>query len=602
MDSLTDITLNGETYRLTPGGYQRSPVTAPGAAPERQNLASFGLGLGFAQDDELSGEQGGGWNGQNVHAVGEGSGIEPYPALGAHADGVITATGSLPGPRAFLVWPGSGDRLFLGLDHVVYRSIALGGAWGNFASFADLGVGFAITGLVPYQGDVLVMVSTGQDIRRVNASSGALTIWRAGEKGSVGAPYGNAIMYSNGSAVLSLSGTKWNGNAVTHQRGLDAPIRAMAEHDSEVIIATTSSLYRMGGQPYPGEADDAAVTADTSKAPEWRGDPEPILSHGKIAVGDDLVFLASYRGKIYTWLNKRVAVYDGGEAWTPVGPKGIECEGGCVAGDWLVVAIVAPAGGTELWGFDGTGWWVLLRRASPTVVWPQPLGGWGNWDLVAFRSGSATYDLARLVWRSTTNHTYATSATWISPLLTGRDPGMDKAWHQIDAWFAWPELPGNPASGDSVTIALDYSSDAGATWTEIDTATVSIGREQHLTHRFTAPPVSRLLQTRVRWSSVSDWAPILSHIDVDFAVRDTRQRWTLDVAVRDQLEGSGRDEIDALWDAWREAAVPFRDIDYDTNPQERTVRVLEVAEKAPGIAGSGQEWTGSIVSVQLGEV
>lgn len=600
MDSLTDITLNGETYRLAPGGYQRAPVTVPGAAPERQSLASFGLGLGFSQDDELTGEQGGGWSGLAVRSVGDGAGVEPFPATTTFNDAIASVPAT--GVRAHSVI--TDNRVFVGIGQRVYRSVALdNGTWSALAEWADLGGGFTILDMAYYgEGGSVLLMCAGADIRQMNIGTGALTIWRAGEQGAVGIGYANQLLYAN-STILFLSGTKWNGNAVTHRRFVDGPIANMALFDSEVVIATRTSLYRMGGQPYPGEADDAAVTGDTSKAPAWIGDPEPLLSHGVYASAfDDFTFLCAFQGKLYTWLGGRTVEYDGGQSWRPMGPRGVVCYGGCVAGDWLVIALTAANGDHELWGFDGVGWWRLIATSTGPILWPTPLGGAGNRDVAVFINSSDNYHLVRLRWRATSIHTYATTAEWISPLLTGRDAGMDKAWLQIDAWFAWPETPGNPASGDLVTIALDYSIDAGATWTEIDTASVTVSREQHLSHRFTAPPVSRLLQLRVRWSSVSDWAPILSHLDVDFAVRDTRQRWTLDVAVRDQLDGSGRAEIDALWDAWREAAVQYRDIDYDTNPQERTVRVLEVAEKAPGTAGSGQEWTGSIVSVQVSEV
>lgn len=606
-DSPVDITLDGRAYRLAPGGYERRPESVQPNVGDRQQLSSFGAGLGIAQDDEITGDQEGGWSGLAVGPVGRGSGVAPFPNIVAFNDS-FTPTPELTSPRAH--GGIAGNKAYVAIGRYIYESVALdAGTWSAWNQVCDLGSAFSVSGLAYYQDDFLVMLSTGQDIRKFNTGSGALTVWRTGEAGRVGVGYAGQLIYApledNAQDELRLSGTKWNGNAVTHFRYLDSPIVNMALYDSEVVIATKTSLYRMGGQPYPGEADDASVGNDTSRAPEWRGDPEPLLTHGIFASGDDFIFLASFRGRLYTWLAGRVMEYSGGEVWTPMGPQGVNCYGGCVSGDWLLVAITTRAGESELWGFDGTGWWCFMRQASPTLVWPTPLGGAGNRDVVVFGAGSNDYDLVRLRWRSTSVHTYAASGQWVSPLLTARDPGTDKAWRRVDAWFAWPDIPGNPASEDSATIALDASLDAGATWTEIATETVTVGREQHLSHQFTTPPTSRTLQLRVRWSSVSDWSPVLTHIDVDFAALDTsprRQRWTLQLQVRDQLAASGRPDIDALWEAWREPHVLFRDIDYDTTPAERTVRVMEIEERAPEAPGSSQEWGGGIVSVMLSEL
>jgi hypothetical protein len=168
------------------------------------------------------------------------------------------------------------------------------------------GAGFVISGLVYWQDDLLIMLSSGQDIRKYNTSTGSVTVWRTGQKAVKGVAYAGQLIYApraaNNQEELRLSGTKWNGNAVTHLRYLDAPIINMAFYNGKVAIATSKSLYFMAGQPYPGEADDPDITGDSSRAPEWRGEPDPILTHGSFAKGDDFVYMESYRGKLYTWL------------------------------------------------------------------------------------------------------------------------------------------------------------------------------------------------------------------------------------------------------------------------------------------------------------
>ena len=259
----------------------------------------------------------------------------------------------------------------------------------------------------------------------------------------------------------------------------------MAFYNGKVAIATSKSLYFMAGQPYPGEADDPDITGDSSRAPEWRGEPDPILTHGSFAEGDDFVFMESYRGKLYTWLGGRVAEFDGntGEPnWLRMGPEGTACYGACVAGDWLIVAVASRYGGNvELWGFTGEGWWLLGQRASPAYVWPMALAGAGNRELLTFRDGGGTYDLFRLKWRSSTLHTYPTAGTWTSSLIDGQDPTADKAWRRIGATFAAPGSRGNTASVDSVSFPLEYSTDGGLNWLTVEDTPAASGATRILT-------------------------------------------------------------------------------------------------------------------------
>ena len=136
--------------------------------------------------------------------------------------------------------------------------------------------------MTAFQDDMLVFKGNGADIVRVNASTGAITTWRVGEKATVGQAYKSQLIYApkvaNNQEELRLSNTKWNGNVVTHVRYLDSPIVRMALFNGKVAIATKTSLFLLGGDPYPGEADDASVPADTSKAPAWTDDPEPLMT------------------------------------------------------------------------------------------------------------------------------------------------------------------------------------------------------------------------------------------------------------------------------------------------------------------------------------
>lgn len=565
-----DITLNGVAYSVLPGSYRKRSAHGPLAREARRlEIGPFGAGQGRA----IATAREGGWSSLGVGPCFNGQGVEPFP----HGATFVDSISDLPSATVRAHGVVAGNNAYIGLGRRIYRSVALSnGTWSALTAVTDLGAGFAISGLAYYQDDLLVLLSTGQDIRKFNTASNTLTIWRTGETGQIGCGYAGQLIYAprqpNAQEELRLSGTRWNGNAVTHTRYLDSPIVNMALFNGRVAIATRTSLYFMGGQPYPGEADDPTVSADTSKAPAWLGDPEPVMTHGQFAAADDFTFLCSYRGRLYTWLAGRVAEFDDATEegrWLRMGPEAGAggCHGAAVAGDWLVVAIEGRYGGQELWGFDGAGWWPLARRESPEMLWPCAVGGAGNRDLLLFRDGTATYDLFRLSWRAESIHTYASEGTWTSSLLDAGDPTRDKCWRAVGATFAQPANRGNVSSSDSVTITLEYSLDGGVTWVTAASAvtTSAASREVTLQSAFDGAadslPASRHLQLRVRWDSVSDWAPVLVNTWAEYTLLDNappRRRWEMAIAARDRAvrrDGNrdprpGRQQIATLWDAW----------------------------------------------------
>src|SRR5918993_742376 len=472
-----DIELNGVSYNVVPGTYKKSlrkPQSVSRPPARRTGSAIFGpFERGVLQASDEDDERG--WSSLTVGPVFDGEGVEPFPNAGTHAD-AMSDTPSTTNRAYGLI---AGTNAYVGIGRRIYKSVLLtNGTWASFTVATDLGAGFTISGLSYFQDDILICLSTGQDIRKLNTATNAVTVWRTGEKAQKGVAYSGQFIYAplavNNQEELRLSGTKWNGNAVTHKRYLDAPIINMASFNGQVVIATRKSFYFMGGQPYPGEADDPDITGDSSRAPEWRGDPDPVMSHGVFAEGDDFVFLESYRGRLYTWLGGRVVQYDSGAeegAWERMGPEGVNCFGACVAGDWLIVSTAARYGGNyELWGFDGEGWWLLAQRTSSRYLWPVPLAGAGNREFLTFRDGGGTYDLFRLRWRSTSLHTYPSSGSWASPLVDGGDPSQTMVLRGAGPVFAAASDRGNSASVDSVTRTLEYSTDGGVTWTQVATA------------------------------------------------------------------------------------------------------------------------------------
>ncbi|MCC7022116.1 MAG: hypothetical protein IT338_04775 [Thermomicrobiales bacterium] len=572
MPQTHDITLNDVGYAVVPGSFRKRSAPPLDGTQSREvrriELGPFAGGQGQA----IASGARRGWSSVGAGPCFDGQGIEPFPhAIGYTDAGLLDLPAT--GKRAHgLV---AGNNAYVGIGQRLYKSVALtGGTWGDFAVAVDFGTGFVISGLAYFQDDVMVLSSSGNDLRRHNTASGNTVIWRGGEKGQVGCGYAGELIYAaraaNKQEEIRLSGTKWNGAAVTHTRYLDSPVLTMALYNGKVAIATKTSLWLMGGQPYPGEPDDPTVSADTSKAPAWIGDPEPLMTHGTVATGDDFTFLCSYRGRLYTWLAGRVAALDdaaGRGRWERMGPEGVRCWGGTVVGDWLAVAIEGRYGGQELWGFNGDGWWLLARRESPGMLWPCVVGGAGNRDLLLFRDGSATYDLYRLIWRGASVHTYAVASSWTSSLLDAGDATREKCWRAIGSTFAQPASRGNAASADRITVTLEYSLDDGATWAVAASASTTAASARGLTLQSAfetnpaGPPASRHLQVRVSWSSISDWAPVLVNAWVEYVPLDNappRRRWELAVDAGDRRvrrDGNrdardGRQAAAALWEAW----------------------------------------------------
>jgi hypothetical protein len=365
-----DIELNGISYNVVPGTYKkglRKRLAVSKPAARRIARTTFGpFTKGFGQAIAAPGANEAGWSGVSVGPAFAGLGVEPFPNCAAFVDGMAAVPSATVRAYGLI----AGDAAFIALGTRLYKSVLLSnGTWSALTLASTQSQ--PITGLTYYQDDVMMFFGQAQDIRRWSTTGGATTVWRTGEKGRYGVAYGGQLIYAptavNNQEELRLSVTKWNGNAVTRMRHLDAPIINMSLYNGKAVIATRKSLYYMGGQPDPGEAKDPDITNDTGRPALWIGDPEPIMSHGVFAEGDDFTFLESYRGRLYTWLGGHVAQFDqavGEGRWARVGPEGTACYGAY-----------------EAWGFDGEGWWLLFSgraRGRPSCglfPWPAPATG-----------------------------------------------------------------------------------------------------------------------------------------------------------------------------------------------------------------------------------
>ncbi|MCC6704726.1 MAG: hypothetical protein IT334_07595, partial [Thermomicrobiales bacterium] len=382
MTEITDITLDGLGYMVTPGSYRREGDGAPDTRSGEVTQTDFYGG----QRRALQLERDRGWDAVGVGPALGGQGVEPWPWSSAFTDGTIGTVTTVRAPHLVL-----DPYAYVAIGRYLYRSVLLSASsWGAFTQVADAGSGRTITRLAHYQGKIALCCGTGLDVQLYNPAGGALTTLSSGLTARIGIGYANQFVYgdpvSGNESILKIT----TGGAID-SRPLDAPIVNMGLHDGKIAIATRQSLWLLGGR-----VDPVSVT--------WNAEPQPFFTHGIWTDDEDFLFLLSYGGRLYTWLANGVMEWNpSGEhqGWRTTGVEGRTCSGATVVADRLIVCLVNRAGQSETWAFDGGGWWLMLRSNNQTRVWPMYTGGAGNIDLVLFRDGSTsvTYDLMRLVYR-----------------------------------------------------------------------------------------------------------------------------------------------------------------------------------------------------------
>jgi hypothetical protein len=583
---------------VVPGSYRRQTHGVSESTLGRIVLRDF-IG-GQRRAIQLEAERG--WDSEGVGSVLFGQGIEPWPFNTSFTDGVIGAPTTGTRTVSMLL----GDAIYVGIGRFLYKSVLVTAtSWSAFTQVSDLGSGTIITDLAWYGLSLAVCCGATRDIQLFDPVTNTLSTFQANEKGIYAVGYAGRLIWSNAGASAPAEIRMSTGGGID-SRTLDSPIARMALHAGKIAIATRSSLYLLGGK--------SDATTGT-----WNGEPEPFFTHGAWTNSDDYQFLASYGGRLYTWLANQVMEWNPNagatrQGWRSIGIEGSTCFGATVAGPYLIVSLPTRSGDGQLWAYDGSGWWLIERGAIR--IWPVSLAGAGAYDLLGFRSSSTTYDLYRLVYRDVAAHSYRDQGAYRTSLLDAGAPGESKAWRSILATFATPEDRGNTASTDSLTITVRYSTDGGVTWVVAaaqllnspGTRTLDLGGPLS-----GSSPESRYLQVEVEWSSVSDWAPTLSAIVVEFerlGELDRRRRWQFAVSARDRMierDGgqhlrSGAEIVADLWQAWQAGStVTFRDIDYDADSSERRVRIVGLSEQAsipssPGVIATSQ------VSVTLVEV
>jgi hypothetical protein len=366
-----------------------------------------------------------------------------------------------------------------------------------------------------------------------------------------------------------------------------------------MIVATDAGLHVLSGEWY--QDLDPPPPPETLRLTSWG-----TLS-GQLQDADDFAWLIVYQGRLFAWLGKRVVQLDEPrETWRPAGIEGGATYGAAIVNGWLLVSLSPASAPTtsQLWGYDGSGWW-LLDEATGTNTMRTPSAD-GEGRLVAFTtsSGSLTaWDLGDTL----TAATLASPFTLTTPLLDSDTPDRPKRWQRVGVTFA--RTDGQPVGNWSV--ALDYSTDAGVTWT-------STGSPGSITDALADISASldveaTAIQLRLTMTRTSGLPPFVTSIWAEHAtVADSlrHRRWQFRVQARPRgvnragaLDSrTGQQIRTALWSTWEAGElVPFRDVDYAATTTERTVRVTAIHEDWPKPADANTLGAFSVIEVMVEE-
>jgi len=631
----TDIVLNGAGYMLSAGAaadkgrneYTRSQDGSAEGRTGRITQRDFFGGQHRAYQLERDRA----WDSLGVGPAYGGQGIEPWPHIRQ-----LALTSTTPLTSALRRNPTAVIReyVYFAVGATLYRTQPLTSTtWLTPNTMYTAPA--TITSIAYYGGNILIGMGAASEILHLvypGATSPAVLF--TGEFANEIVSYGGYAMWSDARpGALSPQRIRQVTGSGLEFKLLDSPIRRLTVAQSKAIAATSVGLYDFTGRvnevdvanPAYNPNDANETDPPTIRALRWFGEFDPFFQHGALVDTDDYQFITSFGGRLYAWVGKSVMEWNpSGEraGWRSTGLEGRGCYGGCVAAGYLIVCIESRDGLSEVWAWNGAGWWLLIAQpiSNNRFCWPINVAGIGGYDVMLFRQGTTECHLIRLVWRSDTETTYPHSgnAEFITSMIDAGERDKSKAWRKVGAVFAAPEKRGAVASDDPLTIWLDYSIDGGGTWQTV--AFRNVVGNYFTQHNVTLDAdiasdaaVSRFLQLRVRWTSVLNWAPILVGAWSEFETLDSparRRRWQFTVTAQDQvidragsqLTRTGRQLVAELWTAWQQGAtVPFRDLDYDADPAERRVRITGISERVPAPSDAGK-WGQSAVALTLVEV
>ncbi len=591
MAQSADIVLNGDPYMLVGAkgrdGYTRSQDGIDEGRTGRIQQSDFFGGL--IRPFQLERDRG--WNGATVGPAHGGQGVSPWP----FSDTVVLDAGT---PLADFAWEYPSavirDHVFFAVGQYLYRAASIaGGSWAT----PDAGVG--CRGRQYDHQPLLLRRQHPRLLRGSRRCHPPRLPWnypRRALRGRAWSPYRELpglcdLVRRTGGGIGRLRQHVADGDRFRNPVSLgrfpdqaphDRPGRSHDRHQRGCLRLLRAR--RRSRNPQPRHAP-----ARPHRSPSLDGRCAALLPARnrhlcrRLPLHHSDSAVAPMPGSA-AWCSSTIPKATAPDGAIPVSPVSVAMAPPSVPGiSWS--SIISADSFSELWAWDGSGWWVIHRQewtGSDELLQPIPLAGTGGYDLGVIQRGTRTMRRFRLVWRSAIQHNYPLGESqYITSLIDASERDKAKAWRKIGAVFASPDVPGNPLSTDQVELWLDYSTDAGAIWTNA-TSAVIVGNSLASNNRTldaavaSDVAVSRFLMLRVRWTAVGDWAPIL----VGSVGRVRGAGFTgpaASLAIYGDGTGpgdrpgrvgpltrSGREQITELWDHWQDGTtVPFRDLDYD---------------------------------------
>jgi hypothetical protein len=519
-----DLTLNGKGYMIAPGSYRRELVPLASPGDREDGVYRQRSWLGRAADAA---------DGESV-MVSEGF-LPVAGGLGLAAAPAVVWDQSVGGaPSGYGGGVDYAGDLYLAIGPDVYKvtrvTVGAPDVIGTYSGVTSVRTCAAtITQLMVHGNQLYACYGTAYD--RFNGSAWTTVSQAAGLLASYN---GVLIRFlaaaGNPSAFWTLDETTW------YNLPIGFKVNGVTGYNGALMIGLDRGIIALTGRLVVSDPVNAPTVYD-----QFEYDLQPVLGVDPLVTYEAGSFsdMKAYAGWLYYW--------HGGWLWRWNGQRiGLNVERLPVQGlfygmaycqGYLVVVSKTGEDGNVVWLHDGRGWWQLEQGSSSTDQYRTPVGGAGTVKGAhLFCWADGTRYLARWDFRVDGRAWKTGHATpyVILPALEG--PGLEhgKLWAAVGLELGVPEwatsLAGSPA-----TWYLDYSTDGGATWTQVLSHTPAALYSAASSAGFAVG--AKRLWLRVRCTGGGANNPALRSVWARWGgiTATQRRRWTFDVQASDQV-------------------------------------------------------------------
>ncbi len=446
----------------------------------------------------------------------------------------------------------------------------------------------AIIDMVQIRGTLYVAFGTAKTISSYDDTTQAETLNEFGSSHYAArmATLGSGLLFQRADIPTEC---RWQFTTVSgsgQTRTLDGPALAMVAYEDQILVATAQSIWSWT----PAASGTSSVDFE-----HWG-----VISSDGLQNDDDYAWFKVFQGRLMAWRGGRAMLYDKQRGWwRHAGLEGAQSHGAAIVNGWLIVSLVQRETLVDqLWGYNGTGWWLLdegdytrfpaSTRGDRLVVWASAGSELHYYDMDTARDPA----------------TVATEFTLDTALIDGGAPDRTKYWRQVGVELARAD----PQAVGEWSYQLQYSTDAGGSWTDaglpvtVTAATATV--------RAAISVSSRYLRIRIVGTQTSGLPPFVMAVWAEFeslneSVR--RRRWQFKIAATDRIvtrDGAvdpraGQDVRVQLWDLFTNAeSFSFEDVDGGTYAT-RMIGLREEWHKPADALKVGAHTTFDVTLVEL---